>query len=237
MSKRETQPTFDWSALIPKTFPIPLAELNPYENNPRINNKAIPYVKRSIKRFGFIVPIVIDSESSRTIAAGHTRLAAALELCKAEGKDPRKVKVLCLSAEHLTDSQIRQFRLADNRVATFSEDDAEKLKRELKDLVADWDASDFGFTDDDWGEETGNGDEEGEGEEEGEVQFTEELLEEHNYIVLYFDNEVDWLQAKTLFGVKKVKALDSKKGFEKAGVGRVVNGAQALENLRKVGME
>ena len=69
------------------------------------------------------------------------------------------------------------------------------------------------------------------------LQFTEELLEEHNYIVLYFDNEVDWLQAKTLFGVKKVKALDSKKGFEKAGVGRVVNGAQALENLRKVGME
>ena len=233
MAKAKQGTTFDWSALIPKTFPVPLAELNPYENNPRINKRAIPYVKRSIKRFGFIVPIVIDSQTSRVIAAGHTRLAAALQLCEEEGKDPAKVKVLCLSAEHLTPSQVRQFRLADNRVASFSEDDAEKLKRELEDLVEDWDAGEFGFDDDDWGK-VGDNDED---EEEGEVQFTEELLEEHNYIVLYFDNEVDWLQAKTLFGVKKVKALDSKKGFEQAGVGRVVNGAQALENLRKVGME
>lgn len=232
MAKAKQGTTFDWSALIPKTFPVPLAELNPYENNPRINKRAIPYVKRSIKRFGFIVPIVIDSQTSRVIAAGHTRLAAALQLCEEEGKDPAKVKVLCLSAEHLTPSQVRQFRLADNRVASFSEDDAEKLKRELEDLMDDWDAGEFGFDDDDWGK-VGDDDE----DEEGEVQFTEELLEEHNYIVLYFDNEVDWLQAKTLFGVKKVKALDSKKGFEKAGVGRVVNGAQALENLRKAGME
>lgn len=231
MAKAKQGTTFDWSALIPKTFPVPLAELNPYENNPRINKRAIPYVKRSIKRFGFIVPIVIDSQTSRVIAAGHTRLAAALQLCEEEGKDPAKVKVLCLSAEHLTPSQVRQFRLADNRVASFSEDDAEKLKRELEDLMDDWDAGEFGFDDDDWGK-VGDDD-----EEEGEVQFTEELLEEHNYIVLYFDNEVDWLQAKTLFGVKKVKALDSKKGFEKAGVGRVVNGSQALENLRKAGME
>lgn len=234
MAKQKEQAAFDWSALIPKTFPVPLAELNPYENNPRINKKAIPYVKRSIKRFGFIVPIVIDSEETRVIAAGHTRLAAALELCEEEGKDPAKIRVLCLSAEHLTPSQIRQFRLADNRVASFSEDDAAKLKQELEELVADWDESEFGFDDDDWGKV---GAEEEEDEEEGEVQFTEELLEEHNYLVLYFDNEVDWLQARTLFGVKKVKALDSKKGFEKAGVGRVINGAQALENLRKAGLE
>ena len=140
MAKAKQGTTFDWSALIPKTFPVPLAELNPYENNPRINKRAIPYVKRSIKRFGFIVPIVIDSQTSRVIAAGHTRLAAALQLCEEEGKDPAKVKVLCLSAEHLTPSQVRQFRLADNRVASFSEDDAEKLKRELEDLMEDWDA-------------------------------------------------------------------------------------------------
>jgi len=52
-------------------------------------------------------------------------------------------------------------------------------------------------------------------------------------VVLYFDNEVDWLQAKTLLGIGKVQALDSHKGFEKAGVGRVLKGAEAIERLRQ----
>lgn len=225
---------FNWSALIPKTIPVALAELNPYANNPRIIKKAIPYVKRSIKQYGFVVPIVIDNETDKVIVAGHTRLAAALKLCEEEGKDPAEVKVLCLSAEHLTEEQVRQFRVADNRVASFSEDDVKKLAVELAELVnGGWDAGEFGFDDD----EFGGDDEEAAEEEDGEVEFTEELLEEHNYIVLYFDNEVDWLQAKTIFDIKKVKALDSKKGFEKAGVGRVLNGAKAIEMMRKAGVE
>lgn len=70
---------------------------------------------------------------------------------------------------------------------------------------------------------------------EGEVPFTEELLEEHNYIVLYFDNSVDWLQAQTLFGdfIKKKQALNSKDGYRKMGVGRVVRGADFLKELTK----
>ena len=38
-----------------------------------------------------------------------------------------------------------------------------------------------------------------------EVPFAEELLEKHNYVVLYFDNEVDWLQALTLFDIHTVR--------------------------------
>lgn len=70
---------------------------------------------------------------------------------------------------------------------------------------------------------------------EGEVPFTEELLEEHNYIVLYFDNSVDWLQAQTLFGdfIKKKQALNSKDGYRKMGVGRVVRGADFLKELTR----
>ena len=142
---------FDWSEILPKTFPVPLTKLNPYENNPRINKDAIPYVKRSIKRFGFIVPIVVDDPKTLTIAAGHTRLAAALQLCEEEGKDPDEVRVMCLSAEHLTPSLVRQFRLADNRVASFSGDDVDKLAKELFDLKDDWDAEAFGFDAGDFG--------------------------------------------------------------------------------------
>lgn len=66
-----------------------------------------------------------------------------------------------------------------------------------------------------------------------EVEFAEELREEHNYVVLYFDNEVDWLQAQTLFDIKSVQSLDSKPGFRRIGVGRVLRGSKALETLRK----
>jgi len=70
---------------------------------------------------------------------------------------------------------------------------------------------------------------------EGDVPFTEELMEEHNYIVLYFDNSVDWLQAQTLFGdfIKKKQALNSKDGYRKMGVGRVIRGADFLKEITK----
>ena len=68
--------------------------------------------------------------------------------------------------------------------------------------------------------------------EKPEVEFTEELMEAHNYVVLYFDNEVDWLQCETLLGLKPVKALFSKEGFVKQGVGRVINGMEAINKIR-----
>lgn len=57
---------------------VPIGELKPYENNPRINDKAVEYVAESIREFGFKVPMVITPE--KVIITGHTRLAAALSL-------------------------------------------------------------------------------------------------------------------------------------------------------------
>lgn len=72
----------------------------------------------------------------------------------------------------------------------------------------------------------------------GRIPFTEVLGEEHNYVVLYFDNEVDWLQAQTLFDLEPVKALPTSKSGEQSiafqkriGVGRVINGARAINKL------
>lgn len=72
------------------------------------------------------------------------------------------------------------------------------------------------------------------GEFEGDVPFAEQLGEEHNYVCLYFDNEVDWLQAQTLLGIKAVQCPSTKKdgkGFMKFGIGRVINGAKAIQKL------
>jgi hypothetical protein len=62
------------------------------------------------------------------------------------------------------------------------------------------------------------------------------LDESHNYVVLYFDNEVDWLQAQTLFDIKPVRLLSTKRGSsnvngQKIGVGRVLRGSEVINRL------
>lgn len=99
-------------------------ELIPYENNPRNNDNAIEVVAKSIKEFGFKVPIIIDENNE--IVAGHTRLKAAKELELEE--------VPCIIANDLTPEQVKAFRLADNKVAEFSKWDFELLELELEDI-------------------------------------------------------------------------------------------------------
>ena len=69
-----------------------------------------------------------------------------------------------------------------------------------------------------------------------EVEFTQVLDETHNYIVLYFDNEVDWLQAQTLFDIHPVRLMSTKNGENningnKVGVGRVLRGVDVINRL------
>ena len=70
------------------------------------------------------------------------------------------------------------------------------------------------------------------------IQFTEVLNEYHNYVVLFFDNEVDWLQAQTLLDLKPVKMFSTAKGrenshSEKIGIGRVLRGVDVLNKLMR----
>jgi DNA modification methylase len=109
-------------------------EIIPYINNPRVNDNAVDKVAASIKEFGFKVPCVISSDN--VIVTGHTRIKAAKKL----GMET----VPCIIADDLTDAQIKAFRLADNKVAEFSEWDFEKLEIEFEGL-ADFDLEDFGF--------------------------------------------------------------------------------------------
>ena len=118
-----------------------IKDLIPYEKNPRNNKEAVEYVAQSIKEFGFKVPIIIDSNN--VIVAGHTRLIAAKKL---------KMKTVpCIVADDLSREQIKAFRLADNKVAEFSQWDFDLLDEELEDIF-DIDMSMFGFENasDDW---------------------------------------------------------------------------------------
>jgi hypothetical protein len=71
-----------------------------------------------------------------------------------------------------------------------------------------------------------------------EVEFTQVLDEYHNYVVLYFDNEVDWLQAQTLLDIKPVKLMntvksDSNPHSKEIGVGCVLRGVEVFNRLLK----
>ena len=133
---------------------LPVPEVRPYEKNPRKNAEAVKYVKASIEKFGFKQPIIVDS--NRVIIAGHTRLEAAKSLGMAE--------VPCIVADDLTDAQVKALRLADNKVAEFSEWEMNLLGEELGELaeISDIDMGDFGFDDnlDKIGDEKENGTEE-----------------------------------------------------------------------------
>jgi len=66
---------------------------------------------------------------------------------------------------------------------------------------------------------------------ESENPFATELDRESNYIVLKFDNDIDWIQAKTIFNLKTETARRQNGKPWSSGIGRVLNGAEAINKL------
>lgn len=113
---------------------VPVADVRPYEDNPRRNDGAVQAVVNSIREFGWKQPIVVDADG--TIVVGHTRYKAALAL--------EMTEVPVVVASDLTPEQCAAYRLADNRVGELAEWDSELLAQEL-DGLADLDMSAFGL--------------------------------------------------------------------------------------------
>ena len=112
---------------------LPIKDLKPYKGNPRKNSEAVDAVAASIKEFGFKVPIVIDKNNE--IVNGHTRYKASKKLGLKE--------VPCIKAEDLTEEQIKQFRLIDNKTSELSDWDPDLLAEEL--LGMDFEDLDYDF--------------------------------------------------------------------------------------------
>ena len=131
----------------------------------------------------------------------------------------------------MTEEERKAYTLAHNKLTMNTDFDDDLLSKELEELSNLFDMSAFGFFDE---EDEGEEDEEQEEEITPEVEFTEVLEEENNYIVLFFDNAIDWLQAETLFDLKTVKGLSTRKdgsGESSRGTGRVLNGSKALSKI------
>ena len=112
-------------------------DLIPYINNPRNNENAVDKVASSIAEFGFKNPIFVDKNN--VVVNGHTRLLESKKLGLKE--------VPCIVIDDLTDTQIKAFRIADNKVAEYSKWDYDLLNIELEQLEElDFSMSDFGIS-------------------------------------------------------------------------------------------
>ena len=105
---------------------LEIDKIVPYARNPR-KNQDIDKVASSIKEYGFQQPLVLDKDN--IIIVGHTRFSAAKKL--------GLKKIPCLIADKLTESQVKAYRIADNRVAEESKWDNELLNLELIELQKD----------------------------------------------------------------------------------------------------
>src|SRR5688572_13951386 len=114
--------------------------LIPYAGNARIHSAAqIRQIARSIREFGFITPVLADRHNQ--LIAGHGRLSAAIQL--GLGRIP------VVRIEHLSESQIRAYRLADNKIAQGASWDDDLLRVELEflmDVAIDFDTDLTGFS-------------------------------------------------------------------------------------------
>lgn len=111
--------------------------LTPNPKNPRTHtDRQVGQIAESLRRFGFLVPIVVDH--SGLIVAGHGRWLAARQIGHAD--------VPVIRASFLTEADRRAFALAENRLAELSGWDEDLLQAELEFLFdADYEISATGF--------------------------------------------------------------------------------------------
>ena len=187
-------------------------------NNPRlIKNDKFKKLVKSIKEFPEMLklrPIVVDEDMM--VLGGNMRLKAS--------KDAGLKEVWIEIAEGLSEDQKKEFIVKDN--VGFGEWEWDILANE-------WDSSkltewglDVWLNEDDI-EELKNPD-----NKESENAFATELDKESNYIVLKFETDIDWLQAKTLFNLKTETARRQNGKPWSSGIGRVLNGADAIKRIQ-----
>ncbi len=105
---------------------VPIGLIRPNPKNARTHSrKQIKKIAASIRKFGFLNPLIVDD--ANLVLAGHGRLDAA----RLEGLDHVPVVRFC----HLTDAQKRAYLIADNKIAEQAGWDRELLAIELEELI------------------------------------------------------------------------------------------------------
>ena len=138
MRKKETAERTPVRVAVKDLPTVRIDELIPYENNAKIHGPdQIEQLRRSLRQFGFVSPVLIDED--KNLIAGHGRVEAA----RAEGM----TEVPYVTVSDLTEAQRRAYIIADNRLTEAGVWDAGRLKLEMQELQAlKFDTELTGFT-------------------------------------------------------------------------------------------
>ena len=182
-----------------------ISELNPAPYNPRKSDVTQEAnLKASLEKFGVVEPIIFNKRSGY-IVGGHFRIR---ELKKLGIKD-----VDCV-------------------IVDLSPEDEKELNIRLNANTGEWDWLELQEWDNELLEEWGLELPKEKEEVKGEVAFSEFIGEENNYVVLLFDNDMDWLSAETHFDLKTVVSKRANGKEWSKGLGRVIDGGEYLKNLK-----
>lgn len=198
-----------------KVQKIKISEIKTNKKNPRlIKDEKFKKLVKSIQEFPQMLelrPIVVDENN--IVLGGNMRLKACLEVGLKE--------IYIVKAEDLTEEQKNEFIIKDN--VNFGEWDMDILANEweTKEILT-W-GLDLPFYN-----ETLNAIE----NDKPEIEVTTEILEEHNYIVFTFDNQLDWQVAKELLNIKAVAKEGFTDTYMQKGVGRVKKGIELIKLLQ-----
>lgn len=119
-----------------KVKSVKLSEIYPYYDNPRDNTNAVEPTKESIRRFGFVKPILVDKAG--VIIAGHTRYVAAYQL---------GMEYVPVVYSSMDDEMVKKYRILDNKLAEKSSFDEDQLLEELRNMEVPTEMQAFFFED------------------------------------------------------------------------------------------
>jgi len=204
---------------------MPIEALTPFQGRLKaMREEAFQKLKASILRYGITFPLFVWKNNGMTYTLdGHQRdivlkrmrdegfeiPLVPVDYIEAEGKKEAKEKILLLSSQYGRATPFSLSRYMEEAGIDVAEmaGMVEIPGLEIEKLV---EAQDL---------------------DKPEVEFSEELLMEHNYVVLYFDNPIDWQVAVEKFGLHKVRDLIPRK-LQPVGIGRVIRGAPWLERMK-----
>tara|TARA_R100001480_G_C4719788_1_gene179768 strand:+ start:171 stop:785 length:615 start_codon:yes stop_codon:yes gene_type:complete len=187
-------------------------------NNPRIiKNDKYRKLVQSIKDFPEMLklrPIVVDE--NMMILGGNMRWKAS--------RDAGLKEVWIDIAEGLSDEQKDEFIVKDN--LNFGDWDWDNLANEWDNKKLNEWGMDVWMTEDDVKEIKNPVN------SESDNPLAVEIDTECNYIILKFTKDIDWIYANNLFKLEKVQATNQAGKHFRTGVGRVVDGIQAINKIK-----
>lgn len=201
---------------------VPLHKLQPNPKNPNKHpEKQIKRLAEIIDYQGMRSPIVV-SKRSGFITKGHGRLEA-LKLLEWESA-PVDFQ------EYENDAQEYADIVADNAISEWASMDLGEINKEMLDLGPDLNIDMLGIED----FEIELADKQNDDPIIGDLEFSKEIDEKNDYIVLLFNSKQEFKEASDRLGIKTVKlnlSCNGNKNLEITGTGRVLDGKSIIDRL------